>query len=844
MSGRRLLALLEHIWLDVRYAALSLARRPVVTVAAIVSLAVGIGINTAIFSVFELMMLRRLSVPAPEELVLFSSPGPRPGGTSTGQAGGREYVFSFPLFRDIENIDNTGLEQIAAHRDFEANLSYDGQSEGGRGLIVSGGYFRALRVGPALGRVLAPDDDGPADRPVAVLSFRYWNTRFGSDAGVIGRTLLVNGRPVTVVGVAQEGFQGTTLADSPQVFVPLSAQQELQVWADDRRTHWLYIFGRMKAGTTRQQVQAAMSGPFSVLIKEIEFPIQGPALDANAQAQFLDRRLAVEDGSRAALARRRAEGRAIFALVMAVTGIVLLIACANLANLMLARGADRVPEIAVRLSLGASAGDVVRILLIEACLLATAGGVAGLLAARATLQILSTVLPVVPAVLTTFEINTALLVFTLGVSLGTAALFGLFPAVHSVRAAIARSYAGHGGRVESTRTATRFRTALATTQIALTTALLGQASLLALSLSNVAGEELGIERRGVLTFGLAPHLNGYDGERAQALVDQLQERLDALPMVVSSAATTRPVMAGGRAMNFVTVEGFTPGPDTDTRVNFARTSPDYFRTLGIRLLAGREFSTTEVAGSPRVAVVNESFARLFRLGPQPIGRRLGLGRGETVALDIEIIGLVADAKSSWISEPPGPQLFLPLRQGTFGPVTFYLRSDGDLRPLMAAVPEILRRIDPALPVDRLRTMEEQIRENAAGQRVLAGLSSSFAGIAMLLAGVGLYGLLSYNVARRTREIGIRLALGATRSTVWRLLFSHLGWMTAVGGLAGVALSVALGRVGSAMLFEVEADSPLAVSGALALVIVVSIIAAVIPARRAAAVNPAHSLRFD
>ena len=303
-------------------------------------------------------------------------------------------------------------------------------------------------------------------------------------------------------------------------------------------------------------------------------------------------------------------------------------------------------------------------------------------------------------------------------------------------------------------------------------------------------------------------------------------------------------MAGGRALNFVTVEGFSPGLDTDTRVNFARTSPEYFRTLGIRLLAGREFSTVEVAGSPKVAVVNESFARLFRLGPQPIGRRLGLGRGETVTFDIEIIGLVADAKSSWITEPPGPQLFLPLRQGTFGSLTFYLRTDSDLRPLIAAVPEVLMRIDPALPVERLRTMEEQIRENAAGQRVLTGLSSSLAGIAMLLAGVGLYGLLSYTVARRTREIGIRMALGATRSTVWRLLFSHLGWMTAVGGLAGVALSVALGRVGSAMLFEVEADSPLALSGALALVIVVTIVAALMPARRAATVNPAHALRFD
>ena len=705
MNGRRVLALTEHIWLDVRYAARSLARRPVVTVAAVVSLAVGIGVNTAIFSVFELMMLRRLSVPAPEELVLFSSPGPRPGGTSTGQAGGREYIFSLPLFRDIENIDSTGLEQIAAHRDFEANLSYQSQSERGQGLIVSGGYFRALRVGPALGRVLVPDDDGPAARPVAVLSFRYWTTRFGSDAGVVGRTLVINGRPVTVVGVAQEGFQGITLADSPQVFVPLSAQRELDVWADGRRTHWLYIFGRLKAGTTRQQLQAAMNGPFSALIKEIEFPIQGPGLDASARAQFLNRRLTVEDGSRAALARRRAEGRPIFALAMAVTGLVLLIACANLANLMLARGADRLPEIAVRLSLGSSAGGVVRILLIEACLLGIAGGVGGLLAARTTLQIIATALPAAPAIMTTFEINAPLLVFTLGVSLGTAALFGLFPAVHCVRNSVAISFGGPGGRVEGTRTATRFRTALATTQIALTTALLGQASLLALSLRNVASEELGIQPIGVLTFGLAPHLNGYNGERAQALVDQVEAALDALPSVASSAATTRPVMAGGRELNFVTVEGFTPGPDTDTRVNFAHTSPEYSAPWASAFSpAGNSRPRRLLAARKWLSSTSRSRAS-FRLGPQPIGRRLGLGRGETVTFDIEIIGLIADARVQLDNRASRTAAVPAIAPGaTFGPVTFYLRADGNAAPADGRCSsDILKRIDPALPVERLRT---------------------------------------------------------------------------------------------------------------------------------------------
>ena len=297
-------------------------------------------------------------------------------------------------------------------------------------------------------------------------------------------------------------------------------------------------------------------------------------------------------------------------------------------------------------------------------------------------------------------------------------------------------------------------------------------------------------------------------------------------------------------MNYVTVQEFMPGPDTDTRVNSARISPEYFRTLGIRLLAGREFSASEVAGSPKVAVVNESFARLFRLGPQPVGRRLGLGRGETAVFDVEIVGLVADAKSSYIAEPPGPQLFLPLRQGSAGPVTFYLRTDGDPRSLMSAVRDILKRIDQALPVERLRTMEEQIRDNAQGPRVLAGLSGSLAGIAMLLAGVGLYGLLSYTVARRTREIGIRVALGARRRDVVGLIVRRATIPIAIGLAAGVFGALASSRLLESLLYQVTPSDPVVLSTIVGILGGAALIATLMPARRAAGVDPLVVLKVD
>ncbi len=834
----------DSVWQDVKYALRSQAKRPVVTLAAVLSLALGIGVNTAIFSIFDQMMLRSLPVPDAGQIVRIASPGPKPGGTSTGNAGRREYVFSDPLFRDLERLDNTGLREIAAYRDFEASIAVNGSSERAQGVIVSGGYFPALGIRPAAGRLLGRNDDrGSGTGPAVVLAHGYWLRRFGSDAGAIGRTLVVNGQPLTIVGVGPEGFQGTALADSPDIFVPLSMRAQLQVGGDDRRSHWLYVLGRLDAGRTREQAQALMNGPFAALIRDVEFPVQRSGLETAAGEQFLKRRIAVEDGSRAALIGSRDETHLVFALALAVTGLVLLIACTNLANLMLARTADRMTEIAVRMSLGATGGRVARLLLVEACLLGVAGGIGGLLAARATLQAVALLVPRTSALIPV-TLSATVVIFAGVIGLATGLLFGSVPALHAFRAAFGRFQDPRGQRVSGTRAATRFRTGLATAQVAMATALLGQATLFAFSLGNVGRAELGIEREGVVAFRLSPHLNGYDPQRTLALVERVETEAGGLPSVTSVTATTVPIIAGGSARNYVAVDGFRPGSDVDSRASFARVAPAYFRTLGIPLRAGREFSPTDVEGAPKVAIVNDAFVRLFQLGSQPLGRRIGLGRGDAVVHDIEIVGVVANAKYSHITEAVTPQLVLPLRQGVFGPVTFYVKSSLDSRALLAAVPAMMKRIDPALPVEDLRTMADQIEENAGPQRALAWFSSSFAVLAALLAGVGLYALLSYAVSQRLREIAIRVAVGATRADVYRLILGRAGRIAVVGGTIGVALTLALGRASTALLFGVQPHDPAAIAGAVAFVIVLTTIAAGAPARRAAAADPIQALRLD
>ena len=835
----------ETLRQDIRYAIRSLARRPVITGVAVLSLALGIGVNTAIFSAFDQFLLRRLPAPAPEELVLITSPGPRPGGSSTNNSGAQAHVFSYPLFRDLEGLENTGLSRIAAHRDFAANLSYGGQNERTQGLLVSGGFFSTLGLQPALGRLLTPDDDRTlGGHPVVVLAYSFWERRFGADPRVIDDTLTVNGEPMTIVGVTPPSFAGPTLMEAEQVYVPLTMAERMRARNDMQRRndHWLYLIGRLSPGVRRDQAEARTNLPFTALIRDVEYPAQRSGLGSDqARQQFLARQVVLEDGSHQRY-RDRDEMRLVMVLLLSVTGLVLLIACANLANLMLARAADRAVEIGVRLSIGASAGRIIRLFTTEAALLGFLGAIVGVIVGRVVFNAILSLLPPDDAAAMTFVFNRSMLLFTLALGFGTTLVFGLVPALHMLRTTgIAGMQAG-AGRTSHVRSTARFRTSLAIAQIALATALLAEAGLFIISLTNIASLELGIRREGLITFRVSPYLNGYTPERTQGFVDRVEEQLRGVSGVVGVTTSSQPVLAGSNSGRNVTVEGFTAGPDDDTGTSFAAIGADYFRTVGIPLLAGREFSRADAAPTARpVAVVNEAFARKFRL-TEPLGRRLAIGAGDNRPLDIEIVGLVRDAKYSDAKTPPPPQLFVPLRPA--GTVVFYVRGSGDARQLLAVVPGLVRGTDPNLPVERLLTMDDQIWDNVTLDRVLATLSTWFAGLATLLAAIGLYALLAYTVTQRFREIGIRMALGAKPGDVGRLVLGHVGRIAAIGGVIGLVAALGLGRLGRTLLFGVEGSDPAVIVGAIVGMAFVAFAAAAFPTRRATKVDPVIALRAE
>jgi len=829
---------------DLTHAVRSLFTRPLVTAVAVLSLALGIGVNSAIFSVFDRLMLRRLPVPEPERVVNVISPGPRPGSTSTGDAGRQEAVFSHPLFRELERIEASGV-RLAAHRDFPANLAHDGRTEDGEGLLVSGRYFEALGLDPALGRLLGREDDRAGSEPVAVLAHRYWTSAFGADPGVLGRTLVANGRALTVVGVGPEGFVGTTTLDRPDVFVPLSLANSMgRDSLDAANDHWLYLFGRLDPGVTPAQAEAALDVPFSAWLRDVELPALPGSTSEPARTQLLERRLSLADGSHWRN-NDLAEVRTVLVILFAVTGFVLAIACVNVANLLLTRAADRSREIAIRLSLGASRLRLVRLGLTEAIVLGVLGGLGALLVGRATLDGLTALLPPVDGQMLGFEISTNTMLFALALGLLTSVLFGVFPAVHGVHAAVAAGLQARTGHTAGSPAATRVRTTLATGQIALATALLGVAGLFAASLMGLSRAELGLTPDGVITFRIAPQLNGYTAERTELLFDQVEETLRAMPGVVDVSSATIPVLANSNWSNHVRVEGFDAGPTADTSVAVSQTGTGYFRTLGMPLLAGRDFTRADGPDAPRVAVVNEAFARRFALGDGAVGTRVKMGREEG-PLDIEIVGLVRDARYSTVREPPPPQIFLAARQpgAPIGSLNFYARSTGDPAALARDVPAAVARLDPTLPVSNLRTLENQIWENTTAGRVFAMLSSSFAGLALLLAAIGLYAVISYGVAQRLRELGIRLALGAQRRQVRWLVLSRVARMGLVGGAIGLTMAFAFGRLGRALLFGVAGHEAAIAASAALLVLGVTLAAGAVPARRATLVDPAVTLRAE
>ncbi len=835
---------------DLRHGARLMSKSPGLTLVAVVTLALGIGANAAIFSLFDQMLLRPLPVQEPERLINLAAPEPKPGNQSCGMAGDCDAVFSYPMFRDLERAQ-TVFTGIAAHRRFGANLAFRGQTLNGDGVLVSGSYFPTLGLQPALGRLLAPGDDRvPGESHVVVLSHEYWRTRFGENPRVLNEPLSVNGQALTIVGVAPRGFDGTTLGPKPQVFVPLTMRQLMEPFMtppggrstfEDRRSYWTYLFARLKPGVSIEQARTAINVPYHAIVNDVEASLQKGMSDQTMK-RFRAKRVMLEDGRRGQ-SRLHVETRAPLTLLLGVTALVLLIACANIANLLLARGATREGEMAVRLAIGAGRRHLVAQLLTESCVLAVLGGVAGVLVARWTLHLIASMLPAAPAATLQLELSGRVLFYAALVTIGTGVLFGLFPALHSTRSDLASTLKGQAGQPSGARKAARFRVTLATAQIALSMTLLVAAGLFTRSLLNVSRVDLGVKLDNVVTFAVSPELNGYTAERSRALFERLEDALGAVPGVNGVTAALVPLIGGDYWANSVVVEGFKAGPDTNTTAAFNEVAPGYLRTLGIPLLAGREFTRADAASAPKVAIVNEEFARKFNLGRDAVGKRMG-NRGDA-KLDVEIVGLMRNAKYSDVKDKVPAVFIIPYRQDkAVGFLSFYVRTGLDPQALLGTITRIVKDIDPNLPVENLRTMPEQVRENVFMDRLITVLSAAFAALATLLAAVGLYGVLAYTVAQRTREIGLRMALGAEPVRVRTMVLRQVAWMTLAGGTIGVLAAISLGGAAQSLLYELKGwDPAVLVASAVALTLV-ALGAGFVPAYRASQIDPMRALRYE
>ena len=829
---------------DFKLALRTLFKTPFVTIVAVLSLALGIGANTAIYSMFDRILRRPLPVSEPTQLVNFSSPGPKQGSTSCNNAGPCDDVFSYAMFRDLERVQKPFVG-IAAHVEFGANVGYNRQTVNTSGMLVSGSYFPLLGIQPAAGRLLTQADDQTiGSHYVAVLGYNFWQTRLAGDRSVLNQTIVVNGQRMTVVGIAPRDFDGTTLGTRPAVYVPLSMRGAvLNGWEgfDNRRSYWAYLFGRLKPGVSLEDAKQQVNVPYRQILADVEGPLQEGMSDATKK-RFLEKQIVLTEGRRGQ-SSMHTEASTPIIMLFSLTGIVLLIACANVANLLLARAAGRSMEVAVRMSLGGRRAHVIKQLLTESMVLAIMGAVVSLLFAQWTLSFITALLPEEATTSMTFGLSWTAIVFAFVLALVTGLLFGLYPALHSTRPDLVTALRNDSGKLAGGKEANRFRASLVTAQIALSMALLTSAGLFIKSLRNVAKVDLGLNIENALTFRITPQRNGYDSTRTWALYQRIEDEIAAIPGVTGVTSGMVPLIAGSNWGNNVSVEGFKQDADTDTESRFNRVGPDYFKTLGVRLLAGREFTRSDTRNTPSVAIVNEEFARKFGLGRDAVGKRMAMGRSDS--LDIEIVGLVRNAKYSDVKDSIPAIFYLPYRQSTdVGGMSFFARTGNDPGQAMRAINPMIARFDPDLPVEDLKTMDQQIRDNVSMDRMISVLTVSFAAIATLLASIGLYGVLAYSVAQRTREIGVRMALGANIASVRGLVLRQVAIMTLIGGIIGMGAAIGVGRAAQSLLFGLKGYDPIVMLLSAVALSIVAFGAGYIPAMRASRVDPMNALRYQ
>jgi predicted permease len=867
---------MHHLTRDLRYAWRGLVRSPLFTLVALVSIALGIGANTAIFTLVDEVLLRTLPVKDPEQLVLFNGARNHYGSNSGGN------MLSFPMYEDFRDnfVDRAGgpapprvsqpvpnpapappiFSGMFARRPVAMNVGVNGQTERVSGELVSGTFFQVLGVRAAMGRVILPDDDkARADGFVAVLSYDYWRTRFGSDPSVVGRRVTVNNYPFTIVGVSQAGFDGLDIGAVASVRVPIMLKAQMTPnWddIDNRRSRWANVFGRLKPGVSRQQALGVVQPFFHGLLEQEVQMAPFSNTTSYTREQFLKGQVDLLPAAQGRSPIRRQLSEPL-KLLFAIVGGVLLIACANVASLLIARAAARQKEIAVRLALGASRARIVRQLLVESVMLAGTGGVLGLAIASWTTRFLIGFLPATgtPHVIAG-SIDNRILAFNFALALVTGVLFGLVPALRSTRPDLAPTLKDQVGAVAGGASGVRLRKALVVAQVTVSILLLVGAGLFVRSLRNLRLLDLGLKTDNLIAFNVAPTLSGYTSVRTKAFDKQLLEHVRALPGVSSVAFAQIGLLEGNEWDSSMSVEGYEPKPGENMNPYCNAVSPGYFKTMGIALVAGRDFDDRDaryetVVPEPntppsfKVAIVNESYAKHYFGDRGPIGRHIGFGINPGTKTPIEIIGVVKDAKYTGVRDDIPRQVFFAFMEADFaGSAVIYVRTASRPDAAFGSIRETMRRLDPNLPMYNARTMEAQLDQSLLNDRLVATLSTAFGVLATLLAVIGLYGVMAFTVARRTREIGVRMALGAVHTDVIWLVMREVFVLVGSGLALGLLAAAVAARAISSQLYGVTAGDPGAMIGAAALLLAVALIAGYVPARRATRVNPVLALRYE
>jgi predicted permease len=837
---------------SLKFASRQLVLHPWLSAAIVVVLAVGISTTTAALSVFYQVVLRPIAAPEPERLVDLSETGTKPGALICSPAGFCDIAsaFSYPMFRDLEARQSV-FTGIAGQFGFRASIAREADALAGRGMLVSGSYFGVLGMQPAAGRFIAPDDEpNVGESAVAVLSYDFWRNDFGGDPEIVGKSLTVNGQLLTVIGVTPEGFFGTTLGWRPQIYVPLTMRWAMEPTAmedeTDRRSFWLSVFARLGPGTSLEQAQASMNALYDGILSDAELG-QQPPMSEDERVSFFERRLLLQSNAQGQSAARVDATRPL-ALLLAATGLLLLIVCINVSNLLFARGASRAGEMALRASMGASRARLVAQLLVEAVVLASLGALASVPILTIMLRSIDALVPrgLANEISIAPDLTTAM--FAIAVTTFALAASALLPAWRTSTAnpdrIIKVSSANYVGAVRGKRV----RSVLSTAQIALSLALLVVAGLFVVSLANVSRVDLGLNPTSLVTFSVSPQPSRYSPDQSELLYSRIREALEAEPGILGASAADVPILANVSWNLGMTLSGVEVPEEVDNGVLMKSIRPGLLSVLQVPLLSGRDFSERDTQESPPVAIVNESFLRRFGLGTaqEAVGRYI---RFTFLDTPIEIVGIAGDAKYRDVKGPIEPTFYGANTQFartnfSSGGYVFYLRAGGSTDSVLRAIPRVIASIDPGLPVSNLRSMEEQIRENIYSNRLVATLTAAVASLATLLAAFGLYAVLAFNIAQRTGEMGLRIALGAQAHDLKRLVVRPVCRLTIIGISIGALGAVAAGRVVESLLFGVSSYDPRVFVAAALIVVLVVAGATYLPARYASRLSPMEALRYQ